>query len=207
MKYRPRQHGITLVEVLVSIVVLALGLLGILGVQMRTLAETQTGVRRAQAIRLIADLSERIHANPDALDPHVLAEYVTGWDTTLTAGAACAAQPGCAPDALASEQISEWRQSVAQNLPSGNAMTFLTPGGMQLGVLVSWRQNERSQDDDYVIHLQAVAATDSGNQEVTCPAGHICHLQYISAAGRCSVDELSRSTVMCPDGVAALPTP
>lgn len=48
-------------------VVMALGLLGVVGVQMRTLADTQTGVRRAQAIRLIEDLSERAKVNPSAL--------------------------------------------------------------------------------------------------------------------------------------------
>ena len=44
------QRGITLLESLVAIVVMALGILGILGVQMRTLSDTQTGVRRAQEL-------------------------------------------------------------------------------------------------------------------------------------------------------------
>lgn len=52
-----RQRGISLIESLVAIVVMALGILGILGVQMRTLTDTSTTVRRAQAIRLIEDLS------------------------------------------------------------------------------------------------------------------------------------------------------
>ena len=62
-----RQRGISLIESLVAIVVMALGILGILGVQMRTLTDTQAGVRRAQAIRLIEDLGERLQNNPDAL--------------------------------------------------------------------------------------------------------------------------------------------
>ena len=56
------QKGITLLESLVAIVVMALGLLGVVGIQMRTLADTQTGVRRAQAVKLIEDLSERVRA-------------------------------------------------------------------------------------------------------------------------------------------------
>ena len=54
------QRGIALIESLVAIVITALGILGILGVQMRTLADTSTTVRRAQAIRLIEDLGERM---------------------------------------------------------------------------------------------------------------------------------------------------
>ena len=46
-------QGFALLEALVALLVVALGLLGILGLQMRTLADTQNGVRQAQAIRLI----------------------------------------------------------------------------------------------------------------------------------------------------------
>ena len=62
-----RQRGVTLLESMIAIVLVALGVLGILGVQLRTLSDTQTAVRRAQAIRLIEDLSERMKANPAAL--------------------------------------------------------------------------------------------------------------------------------------------
>ena len=58
------QRGITLIESMVALVIAALGILGILGVQMRTLSDTSTTVRRAQAIRLIEDLGERMRANP-----------------------------------------------------------------------------------------------------------------------------------------------
>ena len=48
---------------------MALGILGVVGVQMRTLTDTSTTVRRAQAsIRLIEDLEERMRvAAPNAL--------------------------------------------------------------------------------------------------------------------------------------------
>jgi type IV pilus assembly protein PilV len=75
-----KQRGITLLESLIAIVVAALGILGILGVQMRTLTDTQTSMRRAQAIRLIEDLSERMKVNPNALSG--INTYVTGWTAT-----------------------------------------------------------------------------------------------------------------------------
>ncbi|HRN05700.1 MAG TPA: prepilin-type N-terminal cleavage/methylation domain-containing protein, partial [Ottowia sp.] len=49
---RAAQRGVTLIESLVALVVVAVALFGILGIQMRTLVDTQSGVRRAQAIRL-----------------------------------------------------------------------------------------------------------------------------------------------------------
>jgi len=64
---RRRQRGISLIESLIALVVAALGILGVVGVQMRTLTDTSSTVRRAQAIRLIEDLGERMKANPNAL--------------------------------------------------------------------------------------------------------------------------------------------
>ena len=81
------QRGIALIESLVAIVITALGILGILGVQMRTLADTQTGVRRAQAIRLTEDLSERAKVNPNALAN--IAQYVQGFGAAGTPPTDC----------------------------------------------------------------------------------------------------------------------
>ena len=61
------QKGMALIEALVSIVVLSLGGLALVGIQLRTLVDTQNGVHRAQAIRLINDLSERMKVSPDSL--------------------------------------------------------------------------------------------------------------------------------------------
>ena len=78
MTSKPRaQRGITLIESLIAILIMALGILGVLGVQMRTLSDTQTSVRRAQAIRVIEDLSERIKVNPNGLAN--INTYLTSW--------------------------------------------------------------------------------------------------------------------------------
>ena len=50
---KSQQHGITLLESLIAIVIAALGVIGIIGVQLRTLTDAQNTVRREQAIRLI----------------------------------------------------------------------------------------------------------------------------------------------------------
>ena len=60
-------QGFALLEALVALLVVALGLLGILGLQMRTLADTQNGVRQAQAIRdAERDHLRTVHARLEA---------------------------------------------------------------------------------------------------------------------------------------------
>lgn len=196
-----RQHGITLLESLVAIVITALGILGILGVQMRTLTDTSTTVRRAQAIRLIDDLSERMKANPNALTN--IKNYESGYDkkaSDLTATDCSSA--ACKPSDLVAYDLKQWKTTVQQTLPSGQASIFLAPGEdadanrRQLGVMIAWRENEREittgsggyKDDIDASNFRdadgkLTAGTNSTN---ACPAKQTCHLQYIPVAARCA---------------------
>lgn len=203
-----RQRGISLIESLVAIIVTALGILGILGVQMRTLADTQTGVRRAQAIRLIEDLSERMKVNPNALGN--LASYTTGWGTPGTAPSDCKST-ACSASNLAQYDIIQWKQSVLNSLPMADANVFtvadetIANNRRQLGVMISWRENEKpGANASEAAAYKAIFAPDStGTAGVSCPADRICHLQYIQLNARCtpySLGGASNPMVFCPIG-------
>lgn len=189
--HRPRrkQRGITLLESLVSILILAIGVLGLLGVQLRTLAENQTGVRRAQAVRLIEDLGERMKANPGRFAQ--LNSYVSDWTDTGsgTPTAACESAT-CTPAQLAAFDVQRWKQTIAETLPGGQASVFTSPdeagdvaNRRQLGVMVGWRANERKREGESVADSAQYTApfkvSTSAAAAVDCPAGLICHLVYV----------------------------
>jgi type IV pilus assembly protein PilV len=67
-----RQHGVTLVEVLVTVVVLGIGLLGIAAFQSKAQVGSMEAYQRAQAVVLLQDMSARLSGNRD----HA-ADYVT----------------------------------------------------------------------------------------------------------------------------------
>lgn len=196
------QRGISLIESLVAIVVMALGILGILGVQMRTLSDTSTSVRRAQAIRLIEDLGERMKTNPSALAN--LNSYVSNFAATPTVGSCTT---GCNQAQLALYDLAVWKRGVRENLPLGKASIFLPPAEIdlpagqarQLGVMIAWRENERDtstgyKDDIDATKVRAANGTLSAgerkdtdiNSPNSCPADHTCHLQYIPVPSRCA---------------------
>jgi len=185
-----QQRGITLIESLIAIVVAALGILGILGVQMRTLSDTSTTVRRAQAIRLIEDLGERMRSNPNALAN--LNNYVSAFATvpSLPSPSTCAS--GCDHSTLATYDRDVWKNAVRNTLPLGQAEIFIPPQGRQLGIMVAWRENERDNSTAYKDDIDATKVRDSGTgllvngAALACPANFICHLQYIPVAGRCA---------------------
>ncbi len=198
-----RHRGISLIESLIAIVVMALGILGILGVQMRTLSDTSTTVRRAQAIRLIEDLSERMKVNPNALLN--IKDFESGYSekgSDLTA-TNCASTP-CTPAEQTQYDLKQWKTTVEQSLPGGQASIFLAPGETvdanrrQLGIMIAWRENERDTATTYKDDIDATkfrAVTTDGtagalsagtNTANACPADKTCHLQYITVAARCA---------------------
>ena len=58
-----KQQGVSLLEVLITIVILAFGLLGLAGLQAKIQLVEVESFQRAQAILLLNDMSERISAN------------------------------------------------------------------------------------------------------------------------------------------------
>ena len=187
-----RQRGITLIESMVALVIAALGILGILGVQMRTLSDTSTTVRRAQAIRLIDDLGERMRTNPNAMVN--LGSYVSNFATNPAVGS-CAS--GCDHAALAAYDLAVWKQAVRNSLPLGQAEIFIPPAEAgvaaaqrrQLGVMIAWRENEgdgRKTDDIDATKVRDNSGNLTDGAALACPANSICHLQYIPVPARCA---------------------
>ena len=187
-----RQHGISLIESLVAIVVMALGILGILGVQMRTLTDTSTTVRRAQAIRLIEDLGERLKVNPNAMATVDSFKADFSYAPTYTANAC---DSGCDAASLAAFDLAKWKKTVANTLPLGQANIFWAlgegstakdPNRRQLGVMISWRENERDGTKTDAIDATKGTASGGAGSAATCPPDRICHLQYIPVSARCA---------------------
>ena len=63
-----RQQGFGLIEVLISLLIFSLGILGIAGMQGQALRVTQDSLQRSQAVWMAHDLAERMRANPEGLD-------------------------------------------------------------------------------------------------------------------------------------------
>ena len=94
---RDRVCGTSLIEVLVAVVILAVGLLGVAGMQMSALRNNQMAYERSAATFLTNSIAERMAANRTALALAAFALY----DTAM-----CAA-PGSA-NALAQQDLISW---------------------------------------------------------------------------------------------------
>lgn len=99
-----RQQGFTLIEVLVAVVVLAIGLLGLAGLQATAVRSNSSAYMRSQATVLAYDITERMRANRQAAPIYGLC----GKDVD---------NAGCS--GLAKQDVQAWRAALANTLPSG----------------------------------------------------------------------------------------
>jgi len=102
-----RQRGTTLLEVLITIVILAFGLLGLAGFQTKVQLGELESYQRAQALLILSDMTERLNANRGDATSYVSAN-VTGTSD---------AQPvSCSTLALgAARDICEWSNALKGN--------------------------------------------------------------------------------------------
>lgn len=93
----PSQRGISMIEVLVTIVILAFGLLGLVGLQSRLQVSEMDAYQRAQALLLLEDMANRIAANRTEAGSYITASAVgTGMDCPTTV------------DTTAQRDLGEW---------------------------------------------------------------------------------------------------
>lgn len=84
----PRQRGTTLLEVLVTVVLLAFGLLGIAAFQAKAQVGSIEAYQRAQALVLLEDMQARMTSNSSMMATYVTGTTPLGVSDTSTAGCA-----------------------------------------------------------------------------------------------------------------------
>ena len=124
------QHGFTLLEVLIALLILSIGLLGLAALQTTSLRSNQMANMRTLATYLAYEMTDRMRANHDGVD---LGQY------TIPAGTA----PATSPTTRAGEDILEWRNSIETRLPGGTGSIALCAGCDPRihTITVYWNQN------------------------------------------------------------------
>ncbi len=139
-------RGTSLMEVLVTVVVLAVGLLGLAGLQAAGQRNAHQAYLRSQAVVLAYDILDRMRANPAGVQAGAY-DAIQG----PVSDPGCI-QAGCSPTLLAQHDAYQWQQAIAGALPAGQGT--VSRNGNRFRVTVAW--DERG-------------ATAPG-----CPAGLMC---------------------------------
>ena len=144
------QRGFTLIEVLVSALLLSIGLVGLAGLQAASLANNQNSFMRSQVTALAYDLADRMRSNV----PGAVALAYNPSNAALTSG--CATTTGCTSLQMAQHDIAEWNAAITTYLPMGQGWVCIdsTPqdgtssadpqcdgNGSQYAVKIWWDDN------------------------------------------------------------------
>lgn len=106
--------GFAMVEAMVTVVVVAFGLLGVAGLVSRAFVAEVEGTQRTQAVLLLQDMVTRIEANRTNAAAYKTTVGVTGYVTTVSGGVSTTAVVACNPAApLAERDLCEWSRLLA----------------------------------------------------------------------------------------------
>ena len=141
---RRSQRGFSMIEVLVTLLIIALALLGTAGLQAYSMRLNQGGQFRTQAVFLVADLTERMEANKNAISKGAYALALSNAPNPLLtsctdAVCTCDRLAGGVCSALALYDLSVWQNTVAATLPQ-SSWSVVNAGGnpSTVTVTVSW---------------------------------------------------------------------
>ena len=125
---RRLQRGFSLLEALVSIVVLSFGLLGVAGLQASSLKYSRDARNQAVAVNLAREMAEMIRSNA-RVSGETNNAYLIGNQIDLSSAKAPSGAQATGPfadgDALAKAQVADWQYRVGQALPGAYASVCL----------------------------------------------------------------------------------
>ncbi len=127
-------RGFTLLEVLVALVVISVGMLGIAVLYVEGLKAQRTSIFRTSAVNVVAEMADRIRANPTA----TVAYQGAAADNGCTNGVA-----DCSAAQIAAEDLLVLNQNIANRLPAGaNGTVVVTNLGIinQYVITVTWQE-------------------------------------------------------------------
>jgi len=119
------EHGFSLFEVLITVVVVSIGLLGLAGLQFTGLRAANSAQEHTQATLLAQDIAERIKANPGgATAGNYNAITITAGGAAPPApGSDCFAAPGCGTTDISRFDALQWYNMIN----SGGPNTIILP--------------------------------------------------------------------------------
>lgn len=182
--FRPQQ-GASMIEVLVTIIILTFGLLGLVGLQTKLQASEMEAYQRAQALVLLEDMANRLASNRNAA-----ASYAT--PAPLGAGNDCPTLSGTSTQQ--ERDAREWCDAL-----QGAAETS---GTSRVGAMIGGRGCVESiGSSEYMVTVawQGLGPVSAPPSSVSCGAG-----LYNGASGSACTNDLCRRAVTTIVRIAAL---
>lgn len=123
-----KERGLTLVESMITLLVISIGLLGIAALQITSMKQNSSALNHSQAVWIAYNMADRIRAN--------ITEFTNyaGTDTNNAYSQDCMSGP-CNTGEIVTSDSADWTTHV-RNLPGGRGT--ITGNATQLVIAVMW---------------------------------------------------------------------
>jgi type IV pilus assembly protein PilV len=142
MQYKT-QRGSSLIEVAIAGLIMAISVVGMLGLQSQGVRGTTISTQETQATLLAMEILDRIQANPasnvNGGSAYVVGLYAYVPSAAVSAGSNCSTN-SCSNANLAAADLFEWQTRVAAMLPTGRFSITTQVDGSYI-VNVMWDAN------------------------------------------------------------------
>ena len=147
-----KQQGSSLIEVLVTVIVLAIGMLGLATMQNTSLKLSYDSYLRSQANFLAYDLIDRIRTNPDA-------ERYEITETATLPKKDCFSGNSCSVSDLRAFDLYYWREQAEELMPNAKVEVTFDDGQNLYSMRIRWQdsfENDVADDEvkEFVYHFQ-----------------------------------------------------
>jgi type IV pilus assembly protein PilV len=171
--YRRLQAGLSMIEVLVSLTIVAFGVLGLLGLQARALSFQRDSFDRRTAAEMVAQLAERMRANhlgvTGGLYAPPTASYLHATTPTPVAITSCATPTACTITELAFRDWTQWIAEYRQRSPGAAAYAQWNPADTRsITISVAWPEPQSTTGAD------PLCAAINARLGVAIPATYRC---------------------------------
>ena len=150
---KQRQAGFTLIEVLVALVVMAVGMLGIAGLYIESLRSGHMSVSYTNAVTLAASMADRIRANQTGIGAY--AGAAAGNATAGTAANNCVnGAADCTAAQLATDDWFWWYEDVKAQMPEGRQASIQVVNAAPVNVytiLLQWPERGLAAPVSYTL--------------------------------------------------------
>lgn len=154
------QRGFSMLEILITLVIVAIALLGTAGLQVYAMRVNKGGQFRTQAIFLASDMAERMEANRAEA---VLGTYAVAATSAVGAAAVLCDAATCSSAQLAAWDINQWGTAISNVLPQPAWSVTQTIAGnpSTYNIVISWtdRSSTRTVNSGNIIDTYTATRT------------------------------------------------
>ncbi|NOQ77116.1 MAG: type IV pilus modification protein PilV [Methylococcaceae bacterium] len=144
-----KNKGFTLLEVLITVIILAVGLLGLAGLQVKSMRNNLSSEHRSQAALLAYDMADRIRSNQKQAKLGNASRYVGNIPTAASAAAlGCnTLATACSWSSIAEVDLAEWQNTLTNTLPGASASGAISSLDGVFTITVNWDDNRDGNTD------------------------------------------------------------